>query len=587
MTRAAGVRDSFRLYGRMLGYVRPYWRTFSIGVAAMALAAATMPAIPMLLKPVLDGSFVERDPERVAGLTTLLVLVFVVRGAAVLARSVAMAAVTQRVLLDLRTLLFDKLLELPTGRPGRPPAPQLMSKLTFDAGRFTEAPSQALIVLVTDSLAVTGLLVWMAWLDWQLTLLMLVAAPLIAATVRYFNRRLRRLSHLLQQAMGRINHRLYETLEGEKTVRVFGGQEYERRRFAEAADEARLRNFKFVLAGGYPGTLVQAMIAAAVAVVVTVTAYRASAGTVTVGAFVSFIAATMMLFRPVQSLTTVNAKLQSGLAAAESVFGLLDEAGEPDTGARDAGRAKGRLEFDAVKFRYREDRAPALHGVSLVVEPGETLALVGPSGAGKSTMANLIPRFFEPTAGVIRLDGIDVRELTLASLRRQLSIVNQEIVLFNDTVAANIAYGALAAASRSEVLAAAEAAFVTDFLDDLPQGLDTAIGENGLDLSGGQRQRLALARAFLKDAPVLILDEATSALDPLSEQRIRTALARLRTGRTTIIIAHRQSTIEMADRIALLREGRIAALGSRAEMLASGKLPYEELQPGRTDVQAA
>ena len=340
------------------------------------------------------------------------------------------------------------------------------------------------------------------------------------------------------------------------------------------------------MAGAYPGAIVQILVAVSIGVIITITAYRAAAGAVTIGSFVSFMAATMLLLRPIRALATVMAQLQQGIAAAESVFGLIDEAGEPDPGTRELARTKGRLEFDSVVFRYRDDRAPALRNVSLVIKPGETLALVGPSGAGKSTLANLLPRFFDPLAGAVRLDGIDLREFTLASLRLQIAIVSQEIVLFNDTVAANIAYGGLAPASRESIRQAAEAAFVTDFLEDLPDGLESVVGENGLDLSGGQRQRLALARAFLKDAPILVLDEATSALDTPSEQRIRTALSRLRKGRTTIVIAHRPSTIEMADRIAVMEEGRVVSVGTHSELLGSSPL-YRSLRQSYSRVQAA
>ena len=579
-------RGSIALYRRLLGHLRPHWRPFALAVLAMLMAAAAQPAIPMILKPVLDESFVDQDPQSVAALTVMLVLAFVVWGFANWARTAAFSVVSQRVLFDLRLAMLDKLLALPIGRPDRLSAPRLMSRVTFDANRIAEAADRTLAVLVTDVLAVIGLLAWMAWIDWQLTLLMVLAAPFVALTVRYFNRRLRRVSRLVQESMGQVNHLLREALDAEKAVRVFGGQDYERQRFAGAANAVRLRNFKLALAGAWPSAIVQVVVAIAIGAVITITAYRAAAGTFTVGSFVSFMAATMLLLRPIRQFATVIANLQQGLAAAESVFGLIDEAAEPDSGTQQIERTSGRIELDSVTFRYRDDRPPALRNVSLVIEPGETLALVGPSGAGKSTLANLLPRFFDPLAGAVRLDGVDLRELTLASLRRQIAIVTQEIVLFNDTVAANIAYGGLAGASPEAIRAAAEAAFVTDFLDDLPDGLESVVGENGLDLSGGQRQRLALARAFLKNAPILVLDEATSALDAPTEQRIRTALARLREGRTTIVIAHRPSTIETADRVAVMQEGRLVAVGTHAELLRSCPL-YRRLRQSGSGAEAA
>ena len=579
-------RGSIALYRRLLGHLRPHWRPFALAVLAMLMAAAAQPAIPMILKPVLDESFVDQDPQSVAALTVMLVLAFVVWGFANWARTAAFSVVSQRVLFDLRLAMLDKLLALPIGRPDRLSAPRLMSRATFDANRIAEAADRTLAVLVTDVLAVIGLLAWMAWIDWQLTLLMVLAAPFVALTVRYFNRRLRRVSRLVQESMGQVNHLLREALDAEKAVRVFGGQDYERRRFADAANAVRLRNFKLALAGAWPSAIVQVVVAIAIGAVITLTAYRAAAGTFTVGSFVSFMAATMLLLRPIRQFATVIANLQQGLAAAESVFGLIDESAEPDSGTREIERTSGRIELDSVTFRYRDDRPPALRNVSLVIEPGETLALVGPSGAGKSTLANLLPRFFDPLAGAVRLDGVDLRELTLASLRRQIAIVTQEIVLFNDTVETNIAYGGLSGASPEAIRAAAEAAFVTDFLDGLPDGLESVVGENGLDLSGGQRQRLALARAFLKDAPILVLDEATSALDTPTEQRIRTALARLREGRTTIVIAHRPSTIETADRVAVMQEGRLVAVGTHTELLGSCPL-YRRLRQSGSGAEAA
>ena len=579
-------RESIALYLRLLRHVRPHWRPFALAVFAMVLSAAAQPAIPMILKPVLDGSFIERGSHAVAGLTVLLVLAFVIWAVANWTRAVAFSAVSQRVLIDLRTLMFEKLMALPIGRPDRPSIPRLMSKLTFDVNQIARAANRSLVTLVTDLLAVVGLVAWMAWLDWQLSLLMLLAVPAFAIVVRYFSRRLRRLSRLVQESMGDVNHRVREVLDAEKAVRVFGGREYEHRRFVRAAAAVRFSSFKFAMAGAYPSAILQIVIAVLIGVIVTFTAHRAAAGATTVGSFVSFMAAVMLLLRPIRQLATVYAQIQRGLAAAESVFGLLDEAEEPDRGAVELSRAKGRIEFDSVVFRYRDDRPPALRNVSLVVAAGETLALVGPSGAGKSTLVNLVPRFFDPLAGAVRLDGVDLREATLVSLRRQISIVSQEIALFQDTIAANIAYGSLASTSREAIHRAAEAAHVTDFLDELPEGLDTMVGENGLDLSGGQRQRISLARAFLKDAPILILDEPTSALDTISEQRIRSALGSLRKGRTTIIIAHRPSTIEMADRVAVMQEGRIAAAGTHAALLKGSAL-YRSLNRRPAQVRAA
>jgi len=450
-------------------------------------------------------------------------------------------------------------------------------------------------VLVKDSVTIAGLLAYLLYIDWKLTAISLIMVPPIAVVVRYFNVRLRNMSRKTQQAMGDITQVLQETVECNKVVKIFGGQDYEAKRFAETSN--RLRGFSMkqtaAAAGNVP--IVQLLAAMAVAVVVYYATVQAQSDATTVGGFVSFLAAMLLLTPPLKRLTGVAEHLQRGLAAAESVFALLDEKPENDEGRITLARARGDIDFHDVSFRYPRADTPALDDVTLTIRAGETIALVGSSGGGKTTFANMVPRFYHPDSGTIRIDGHDIESVSLASLRRNIALVSQEVALFNDTVAANIAYGEAAGASRQEIERAAEAAHALEFIRAMPQGFDTLIGENGVRLSGGQRQRLAIARTVLKDAPILILDEATSALDSESEKHVQAALEYLMQGRTTVVIAHRLSTIENADRIVVLDKGAIAEIGTHAELLAKsgiyanlygiqysiggGSEPNRELQP--------
>jgi len=566
------VANSSRLYRRLLSQVLPYWRMFACSLGCMVVLAATQPAIPALLKPMLDGSFVEKDLSIVQQMAALMVLVFFIRGLASYGSAVIMAWVAGKLVLDLRTQMFEKLMSLPTTYADRAQTGTLMSKVTYDATQVTDAGTRVLTTLVGDSLTVVALLAWMAYLDWQLTLVAMLSAPLVMWTAYHFSVRLRTMSRNLQGIMGQVTHLIRETLDGEKVVRIFGGQRYERARFRESANWARRYELKFASAAHATGPIAQFVISIALAVIICMTAYQSTNDQITIGGFVSFLASMVLLFPPIRRLTSVNGGLQRGLAATESVFALIDEASEPDAGDRVLGCADGRIELSNVSFRYPGTEGRALEGINLAINPGEMVALVGPSGSGKTTLAHLLPRFYDPSAGRIYLDGIDTRELTLASLRRHIAFVNQDVVLFNDTIAANIAYGDLAGASREAILEAADAAHVTDFLSDLPAGLDAMIGENGVRLSGGQRQRIAVARAFLKDAPILILDEATSALDTESERRVQDALERLRIGRATLVIAHRLSTIERADRIVVMAGGRVIETGTHETLLETSGL---------------
>ena len=564
--------NSKDLYLRLLRYVRPYTRIFALSILGTAAAAATEPMIPALIKPLLDGSFVEKDPQTIRLIPLLLVAVFVVRGVTGFIGSVAINWIAHRVVMDLRDALFGRLLTLPTRYFDDHSAGSLLSRLTYDVSQVMNATTQALITVVKDGLAVIGLLGWMLYLNWKLSLMAFLIAPGIALIVRAVSRRLRRLSRELQELMGDLTHVIDEALQGHKVIKIFGGQDYERDRFHRVNNRTRQFSMKLVAASEASGPLVQLLAVLALGAVIYFASLQSAADQITVGGFVSLFGAMAMLLAPIKRLTKVNEQLQRGLAAAETIFALLDEPPEPDRGTRTIGRARGQVGFQAVSHRYLAEGPEVISQLDLEVQPGETIALVGPSGSGKTTLMALLPRFYEPESGDILLDGVPVRELRLADLRANIAYVSQDIVLFNDTVAANIAYGAGFQASKADILQAAASAHAMEFIQELPEGLDTLIGENGARLSGGQRQRIAIARALLKNAPILILDEATSALDTQSERKVQQALDTLRQGRTAFVIAHRLSTIENADRIVVLDRGRIAEIGNHAELLARNGL---------------
>ena len=560
---------STQLYLRLLRYVKPYWGVFAISILGMLITAATEVVLPAAIKPFLDGTFIEKDPFLIKWVPLFLILIYLIRGFGSFIGTYASTWVGNKVVVDLRDQMFRRMLALPLGYFHDTTTGNLISRFTFDAAQVTSAATNVVTVLVKDSVTIIGLMAYLLYVDWKLTLISFIMIPPIAVVVRYFNIRLRNMSRKTQEAMGDITQVLQETVECNKVIKVFGGQDYEARRFADTSNRLRGFGMKQTAAAAANVPIVQMLAALATAVVVYYATVQAQSDATTVGGFVSFLAAMLLLTPPLKRLTGVAEHLQRGLAAAESVFALADESPEKDEGTMAIDRIQGDIEFHNVSFQYPRADRPALQDVSLSIKAGETVALVGSSGGGKTTLANLVPRFYHPDSGRITIDGHGLESFSLASLRRNIALVSQEVALFNDTVAANIAYGQAAGASRDAVERAAEAAHALEFIRAMPQGFDTLIGENGVRLSGGQRQRLAIARTVLKDAPILILDEATSALDSESEKHVQAALEELMQHRTTIVIAHRLSTIEKADRIVVLDEGRLAEVGTHAELLAN------------------
>lgn len=585
---ASSEADSLRLYLRLLRHVRPYWVPFALSILGMTVLALTEPAFPALLQPLLDGSFAHKDGPLLSWLPALIVTVFLIRGAASYLSDYAVGWVANKLVLDLRNAMFANLVRLPTSFYDNHTTGTLLSKFTYDVFQVTGAGTSAVTILFKDSLTIAVLLAWLFILSWKLTLVTLVVGPVVVAVTRKFSTRFRTMSRVQQTAMGDLNHVLEESIGCHRVVKVFDGQDYEARRFAAGAEKVRRFDMKMTSAAAANVPLVQVVLSVAFALIVYLAVRQAATDEITVGKFVSFLTTMLLLLPPLRRLTSVNATLQRGLAASETVFRIIDEQPETDTGTRDIGRARGEVEFRGVSFRYPTGTRPAVDNVSFSMRPGETVALVGASGAGKTTLANLLPRFYSPDSGQILLDGTDISALKLASLRANIALVSQDVMLFNDTVAANIAYGRLSGTSEAEVIKAAEAAHAMQFIREMSEGLQTLIGENGVRLSGGQRQRLAIARAFLKNTPALILDEATSALDSESERHIQEALATLMKNRTTLVIAHRLSTVERADRIVVLDAGRVAEIGRHAELLAAGgiyarlyRLQYSlEVEPG-------
>lgn len=558
------------VYRRLLRYSASHWPVLAIAIIGMIAFAASETGFAWMMKPLLDGSFVERDPEVIRRMPFLVLGLFLLRGVAGFASTYGMAYVGQKVIKELRKELFEHLLRVPTRYFDHHASGQLLGKLTFNVDQVAQAASQALTVVVRDSFKLLGFLGLMFYLNPYLASFTLVVGPLLAILVRWVSRKFRRLSTRIQNNVGEVTHVSEEAIQGERMIKVFGGQAYEISQFERVNEKNRRLQMRRVGIQAASNPVIQIIAALPMAAIVYIASADDILGTMSPGSFAAFLGAMVGLLNPLRSLSNVNAIIQRGIAAASSVFQLLDTAPEPDRGTRRMERALGDIAYDGVSFRYTPDGADVLRDINLEVPHGTSVALVGQSGSGKSTLVNLLPRFYEVERGRITIDGVDIRDIRLGDLRRQISLVSQEVTLFNDTVAANIAYGMLGQVSEEQIINAARIAHAWEFIESLPKGLQTEVGQRGVLLSGGQRQRLAIARALLKDAPILILDEATSALDTESERHIQAGLEALMRNRTTLVIAHRLSTIERVDRIVVLHQGRIVEQGPHEQLLQAG-----------------
>jgi subfamily B ATP-binding cassette protein MsbA len=541
---------------------------FALSLLGTVAFATTEPAMPALLKPLLDENFVTKNPEGLVRLPLLLMLLFTVRGITSFISSYCMKWVATRVIMDLRNEMFDHLQTFPTSYFENNSSGNIISKFTFNVSLVTNAATKVIVTVVKDTVMITGLLAYALYLNWQLSLVVFLIMPPTALVIRYFSRRMRRLSRSLQDSVGDLTRVLQEAINGSREIKIFGGENYEATRFQKLNNWIRRYHMKVAIASSLNVPIVQILTVAALSVVVYFASLQSQANEITVGEFVALITALALLSSPIKRLTSVSVVLQRGLAAAESVFELIDELPETDSGRIIIDKSRGDIEFRNISYTHYGSDRPVLHDINIKITAGETVALVGPSGGGKTTLVNLLPRFYDQTAGEIFLDGVDTREIKLTSLRENIAYVGQHIILFNDTIAANIAYGAQKTAPDEETIRdAAKRAHALEFIDKFPNGIHTLIGENGVRLSAGQRQRLAIARALIKNAPILILDEATSALDTESEKVVQLALETLRSGRTSLLIAHRLSTIENADRILAIKDGRIVESGTHSELL--------------------
>ncbi len=554
------------VYARLRAYIWPHWPMFLLAILGMAMFASVDTGYAYLVKHFLDGAFVDRNRGTLVFVPVGIIVLFAVRGVGEYLSQYGSGWVGRQIIKKLRGELFRHYLDLPCAYYDRVSSADLLSKLTYNTELVAQAATESITVIVRDSLTIVGLLSWLFWLNWRLTCGALVVAPLIVGLLQIINKAFRRYSSRIQNSMSDVTRVAKEAIDGQRLIKVFNAQDFEAASFEVVNESNRFQNMKLMRARALSNPIVQFIASIALAGVLYLAIRQVLNEHLSVGDFVSFLGALLLLTAPLKRLVAVFGPLQQGIAAGRSIFELIDEPGEPDTGTRALTRAVGQVSFDAVRFAY-PGKSPAVDGVSFDVPAGQTVAIVGRSGSGKSTLVGLVARFYDVLEGAVRVDGVDVREFGLSALRRNVSLVSQDVVLLNGSIRDNIIFNT-EGASPEAVERAARAAHVLEFAEQLTAGLDTAVGDRGVLLSGGQRQRIAIARALLKDAPILILDEATSALDTESERTIQEALTTLMQNRTTLVIAHRLSTIEHADQIVVMEEGRLVETGSHAELLA-------------------
>ncbi|MGH8506265.1 MAG: lipid A export permease/ATP-binding protein MsbA [Stenotrophobium sp.] len=573
----------FAVYRRLLGYALPHWKIFLAALLGMVLYAATNTAFMALVKPLLDKSFVAKSMAFSHSIPLAIVGLFILRGISGFMSTYSMSWVGRRVVTDMRGQVFNHLLKMPAKFYDQNSSGQMVARLTYNVEQVAEATTTSLTTVFRDGLTVVGLLGWMFYVNWQLSMFCIVVGPLIALIVRYVSKRFRSISQRIQRSVGDVTQAAEETIGAQRVVKIHNGQKYEEREFQRINEHNRFLSMKVVATSAGSAALIQFIAAWAVASIIYFSTQPDMLAKISPGTFVSFMGAMLGLMNPIKNLGGVNERMQRAVVAGADIFELLEQPVEPTGGDRPLTRARGQIEYRNVSFRYRDELPDALREVSLTIQPGQTVAFVGKSGSGKSTLLTLLPRFYDASSGSILLDGHDSREYPLARLRDQIALVDQQVRLFDATVAQNIAYGLDPMPTPERIIEAAKSAYAWDFIEKLPLGLDTPLGQNGVMLSGGQRQRIAIARALLRDAPILILDEATSALDTESERYIQAALEKLVVGRTTLVIAHRLSTVQHADCIVVMQDGRIIESGTHAALLEKGgayaalyRLQFEE-----------
>jgi subfamily B ATP-binding cassette protein MsbA len=562
--------NGLKIYRRLMGYSLEHWRYLLLAVIGLIAGAATQPLFAWILGPLLDQAILKRDPQVIGWLPLGILGIFLVRGLAMFLSGYYMGLVGRKVTQVLRDQVFSHMLRMPVRFFETASSGKLLAYVSYYIDQVASASIRGVTSLVQDSVTVLGLLGLMFFQSWQLTLGMMLITPFIALVIVYVTRRMRRLSHKVQDSVSDVTQIANEMIRGYKVVRIFNGEAYESRRFNEANVQNMGLQMKRMVTELLSTPIVQFMVAVALSAMVYIATRESTLETLSPGTFMSFIMSMILLLTPIRNLTQLNLQLQTAIAAGEGIFELLDSPPEQDHGNQVLENCQGIVEFRDVSFVYPGTDKQVLCNINLSVAKGEKIALVGKSGSGKTTLVNLLPRFHDVSKGIIMLDGIPLQDIRLHSLRTQIAYVGQDVVLFNDTVRNNIAYGDMREMPDAKIRAAAEAAHALEFIEKLPQGFDTLIGDNGVMLSGGQRQRLSIARAILSPAPILILDEATSALDTESERHIQAALDRLLENRTTFIIAHRLSTIENADRILVMQDGEIIESGKHTELLALG-----------------
>lgn len=567
---------SSSIFRRFRVYLKDFKFAFFIAVIGMIGYSAIDVAVVAQLKPIVDESLGKGDYQYLRLASYFIVPIFVLRGILNFLGTYTVAWIGNHVVMQMRQQLFSRYIHLPVEFHDNNGTGQLISKVIFDTEQVSNAAGKALLTLVRDGTFVVGLLFAMFYYSWQLSLIFILIGPLVAVIVSVVSKRFRQVSKRIQEAMGGLTTAVEQVIKGHKVVLMFGGQDLEDKRFADKNNHNRQQNMKLIVARILSVSSIQVIASIALAVVLYVASYPDLVKSLTPGVFVSVVVFMTMLLKPLKQLTTVNSEFQKGMAACVSIFEVLDQHVELDKGTHSIDRVKGKIDFKDVTFSYPSKKEAALKNLSFLVKPGQTYALVGRSGSGKSTISSLLTRFYDNQTGEILLDDVLLRDIPLKDLRRQFALVSQHVVLFNDTIANNIAYGSEGKVSRKQIMAAAKTAHVLEFLEQLPDGLDTIVGENGFMLSGGQRQRLAIARALLLDAPILILDEATSALDTESERLIQDALDQLQQNRTSIVVAHRLSTIENADTILVIEAGEIIEQGDHQGLLAQNGV-YSQL----------